>query len=115
MNNLRDFLNWFSGYAENVKKQPTPSQWARIKEKVRVLEQMADAEPEVVAAPVAASKPPRMAKPTNEREWKSQYIGALVELGFDTDSAKEFAATVDVDLGKEPAVAARADGAHMLS
>lgn len=114
MNNLRDFLNWFSGYAENVKKQPTPSQWARIKEKVRVLEQMADAGPEA-AAPAPVAKPTRMTKPSNAREWKAQYQGALIEMGVDSESAREFAATADVDLARDPVAAAKADAGPMLN
>lgn len=30
---LRDFLNWFDGFAENIKKQPTAAQWTRVKQR----------------------------------------------------------------------------------
>lgn len=47
--NLRSFLDWFEGYAENIDKAPTPKQWNRIVDKVKAL-QAASGD----AAPVAA-------------------------------------------------------------
>ena len=40
MSELRDFLNWFDGFAENIEKTPTPKQWAKIKERVSGLQAM---------------------------------------------------------------------------
>lgn len=30
---LREFLFWFDGFQENIKKQPSSAQWARVKQK----------------------------------------------------------------------------------
>jgi hypothetical protein len=46
MSDLRDFLNWFDGFAENIEKTPTAKQWAKIKERVGGL-QLQKVEPEV--------------------------------------------------------------------
>jgi len=45
MSDLRDFLNWFDGFAENIEKTPTAKQWAKIKERVGAL-QLQKVEPE---------------------------------------------------------------------
>ena len=37
MSDLRDFLCWFDGFAENIEKTPTTKQWAKIKERVAAL------------------------------------------------------------------------------
>jgi hypothetical protein len=49
MSDLRDFLNWFDGFAENIEKTPSAKQWAKIKERVGAL-QLQKVEPEI--APV---------------------------------------------------------------
>ena len=62
MSDLRDFLNWFDGFAENIEKTPTAKQWAKIKERVASL----SADPVVlqsreVGQPKAAPPPPKPA------------------------------------------------------
>jgi hypothetical protein len=37
MSELRDFLNWFDGFADNIDKTPNTKQWAKIKERVLAL------------------------------------------------------------------------------
>lgn len=37
MSELRDFLNWFDGFADNIEKVPNAKQWAKIKERVQAL------------------------------------------------------------------------------
>ena len=37
MNELRDFLSWFDGYAENIKAAPNKEQWKRIKERMEAV------------------------------------------------------------------------------
>lgn len=61
MNDLRDFLNWFDGFAENIDKTPSSKQWTKIKDRVTALRGVA---PESVTtasapkpAPVEKSKP----------------------------------------------------------
>ena len=68
MNDLRDFLNWFDGFAENINKQPSPKQWTKIKERVAGLQSVgiplsaipfaADSN---IIRPTSASKPPQAA------------------------------------------------------
>lgn len=61
MSELRDFLNWFDGFADNIEKTPTPKQWAKIKERVAGLNgntgPAKPASPPVTAAPPAPKKP----------------------------------------------------------
>ena len=38
MNELRDFLNWFDGFVDNIEKTPNKKQWDKIKERVKALE-----------------------------------------------------------------------------
>jgi hypothetical protein len=37
MTELRDFLNWFDGFAENIDKTPNQKQWDKIKQRVAEL------------------------------------------------------------------------------
>ena len=62
MNDLRDFLNWFDGFAENIDKTPTAKQWTKIKERIAALQGSAPAMPAPQPAkPAAAPKPPQAA------------------------------------------------------
>jgi hypothetical protein len=110
MSDLTTFLAWFSGISENIKKQPTPAQWAKIRSKIADLETGAPQ-----SAPVAPAAAPKPAKPRTPAAWRAQYIEALMGLGLDHDSAKDFADTATVDLSRDPAVAAKADSASMLN
>ena len=62
MNDLRDFLNWFDGFAENIDKTPTAKQWTKIKERIAALQGSAPtlSIPQPVK-PAAAPKPPQAA------------------------------------------------------
>jgi len=59
MSDLRDFLNWFDGFAENIEKTPSPKQWGKIKERVAALREVQpSASPKPVPfKPVAPPKP----------------------------------------------------------
>jgi len=37
MNDLRDFLNWFEGFSENIEKCPNEKQWGKIRERITAL------------------------------------------------------------------------------
>jgi len=110
MSDLTTFLAWFSGITENIKKQPTPAQWAKIKAKIAELEASGPQ-----SSPVAQAAPPKPQKPKTATAWKAQYIEALMALGVDDESAKDFADMATVDLNRNPAEAAKADSASMLN
>lgn len=62
MSDLRDFLNWFDGFSENIEAAPSEKQWAKIKDRIKALQ----------AAPVDAYNPrpteaPTVAKPAAPR------------------------------------------------
>lgn len=112
-NPLNDFLNWFSGYAENIEKAPTAKQWSRIVAKVKDLS-VSHASSEVqrtvtdlaASSPVAAPAPRGDAKPTTATAWKSQYQAALIEGGCDDETASDFTNDVKVDMSTPPRDAA---------
>lgn len=105
MSDLPTFLAWFSGFAENIKKQPTPDQWARIVAKIEQIDP--GSAPQAGLYAPAAPNPPVETKPTTPLQWKSVFIGELVEIGFDLDSAKEIAAKAVPDLALDAKMAAR--------
>ena len=72
MTDLRDFLNWFDGFAENIDKRPSAKQWAKIKERVAALR---DAPINASSAPAKpAAAPPKPAAP--------RYPFLIDEMGF---------------------------------
>lgn len=126
MTNLRDFLNWFEGFSENLDKAPNAKQWAKIKERLLALKDYAEAA-EAAAPPVSTSvavqaqaSPGVPAPPQNEsadpvpggthttERWKRQVKAALEEAGFDPESAAEVIAGKGfvVDLNADPKVVA---------
>lgn len=114
MSDLKSFLDWFEGFAENIKKQPTPDQWRRIKARVADLQKMpirqSAAYTEEGMPAVTTPKPEkRMDKPKSARQWKAQYKGYLIEHGMDEESAKDFTDMVTVDLDMDPEYIARQD------
>ena len=48
---LRDFLSWFDGFAENIKSAPNKEQWLRIKKRIQEIPR-----PAVMALPGGAPK-----------------------------------------------------------
>lgn len=76
MNDLRDFLNWFDGFAENIDKTPSAKQWAKIKERVAALR---DAPP---ASTAAAPKPAAAAPPPPAPKAKPVYPFIIDEQGY---------------------------------
>ena len=73
MSELRDFLNWFDGFAENIDKTPNTKQWTKIKERVLALKDAKGVDAVEVStspaaaagkvqAPVSAPPPPPRAK-----------------------------------------------------
>lgn len=117
---LKSFLDWFEGFAENIKKQPTPAQWSRIKARISDLQKIqAELRARAPEPPISIEdgmpavttpKPKKsMQKPTNARQWKAQYRAFLMENGVDEDSAKDFADVVQVDLEMDPEQVARQD------
>lgn len=64
MSDLRDFLNWFDGFAENIDKTPNTKQWGKIKERVTALRNAAPADEAQKLANVVKPRPaPAPAKP----------------------------------------------------
>lgn len=102
---LRDFLNWFSGFSENIDGAPNEKQWGRITAKIAEL-QASGHEPEVHAAVSAALSEPVGGAGTTEW-WKKQVALALEEEGYDPESAREALSTIPVDLNADPAAVAR--------
>ena len=110
--NLRDFLFWYEGFAENVDEQPTPTQWSRIKDRLGRLKE------EVLAVPVSAtsaSAAPAPAVQTSTEHtvwsWRRDVKAALEEHGYDPESADEVLVKITVDLSQSPqAVADRVVG-----
>jgi hypothetical protein len=37
MTTLRDFLNWFEGFSDNIELTPNEKQWAKIRERIGAL------------------------------------------------------------------------------
>jgi len=102
---LRDFLNWFEGFSDNIEKAPTERQWGKIVAKIADL-RSAPAD-EAVVAQSATTEPIGGAGTT--AWWKSQVLAALEEQGYDPESAREVLASITVDLNADPqTVAARA-------
>lgn len=58
MSELRDFLNWFGGFAENITKTPSQKQWDKIKERVQALHNV-KTDPHL---PLLTSSPPNNGK-----------------------------------------------------
>lgn len=112
---LKTFLAWFSGYAENIKQKPTPEQWKRIKAEIEKLKDAPMSAPIYAAMPAAPTPPAKPPKPTTPAQWRAQYQAALLELGLDEESAKDFTENSSVDLARDPADAAKADTASMLN
>lgn len=114
MADVKEFLSWFSGFAENIEGAPTEKQWERVKAKIAELEVPVYAGAPFPPPPVVTPPAP-LAKPTNATQWRAQYQGALIELGADMESAKEFAASVPVDLNVSPKAQAEQDIGPMLN
>lgn len=112
MSDLKDFLNWFAGYAENIEKAPTAKQWQRITAKVKALsESHASAEVRRHAGDIGMALPDAPvhrgdSKPTTKTAWKAQYQAALIEGGCDDETAADFANDAKVDLSVAPKDAA---------
>lgn len=114
MTDLKSFLCWFEGFAENIKKQPTPEQWGRIKARISSISEGGEAA--VVAPPVAVqSGPAPMPKPTTEAQWLAQYQAALIDMGLDDESAADFAREAVVNMAADPAASARAAAGPFLN
>ena len=60
MSDLRDFLNWFDGFAENIDKTPSSKQWAKIKDRVAALR---DEAPAITTMPASAKPNPPAKRP----------------------------------------------------
>lgn len=129
--NLRDFLNWFEGISENIEdgKAPTPSQWAKIRDRLLALKES----PETASAPALAPPPPPPPAPSRPvlvaanpevdsdprgttvvAKWRSTVKKFLEDdHGMDGESALEYMADKRfvVDLNVQPQVmAARVAG-----
>lgn len=82
MTDLRDFLNWFDGFAENIGNAPNTKQWAKIKERVAGLQADGAAQPSVpaVAKPAAPAPQPAPTKPRKPHH--SQFKFIIDEQGY---------------------------------
>lgn len=121
---LRDFLNWFEGFADNLGgKAPKPDQWAKIRERILALKAIADQAPTPAPAAVIVSRDPEVdANPggTHTTEfWKGQVLKALTsdEIGLDDESAREIIRGDGfiVDLNLDPMTAARMAAGEMMN
>jgi hypothetical protein len=110
MADLNTFLAWFSGYAENIKKQPTPSQWSRIKAEIAKIDPIT-----VHVGSVGSAPPPMPARPNTPTAWKAAVQAALIEAGLDDESAKEMTADLPIELSREPAAVAKAMMTEMMN
>lgn len=101
--NFHDFRNWFDGFVENIEGAPTEAQWQRL------LARMAEVT-ETAPTPVIVQQqapPPEPKKPATEKAWRAQFIAALIEKGYDKESAEESLEDVmPIDLGRDPRQAA---------
>ena len=105
--NLRDFLFWYEGFAENVAEQPTPTQWSRIKDRLGRLKEEVLAAP--IMAPSASAAPAPVVQTSTEHtawSWKRDVKAALEEHGYDPESADEVLVTITVDLSQSPQLVA---------
>lgn len=112
MSEITSFLDWFDGFCENLTKQPTPKQWARVVDRInqlRALEPTKTISSEALRAAeearAMAPKPQPKAKPTTQSQWISQYTSALETLGVDPESARDFAESarkMGVDISRDP-------------
>lgn len=114
------FLAWFEGFAENIEKQPSVKQWARIREEIGklhettaapvVLAEGGKAEKAAVVLSVAAEPAP-LAIPQTQKEWFDGYIAAMERLGWDAESALEMRGSgsdgVSFDPTEDPKAAAQ--------
>jgi hypothetical protein len=108
MSNLRDFLNWFEGFSDNLDKAPTAKQWEKIKERLLALKD----EPEAAAAPQAALPVQPVAVPagvdpdprgtTVVAKWRAAVKTLLMDT-YDEADANDELAKIPVDLNREPA------------
>jgi len=111
---LRDFLNWFNGWSENIKARPSPVQWRRLKERIADLEARGTAVDPAPRQPAAAangngSSAPAKARPTATSEvkaWRARVAFELEALGLDHDEAASVADDA-IDDGRPPAEVAR--------
>lgn len=110
---LRDFLNWFNGWAENIKARPSPAQWKRLKERVAELEARGSADHPGHSVPPAANgnAVPSASKPkppatSAAKAWRARVASELEGLGIDSDEAVAMADDA-VDDGRSPADVAR--------
>ena len=117
MSTFHDFLVWFDGWQENIDAQPNAKQWDRLRAKIAEVRETAGSEPqttEVASAPAAPKVPPiEQLKPTTKQQWRSVFLGALCELGYDLESAEDVWADYDrdhpnIDLGQSAIAAAKA-------
>jgi hypothetical protein len=118
---LRDFLNWYEGFAENIDKAPNAKQWAKIKERIAALKEEADKAPAPaqpgpgagIVVSYSGPAPVVAAKPTDskaaERKWRSAIASELMQMDptVDAKTAKEFADQETLELEKDPAVVAK--------
>lgn len=109
MNALRDFLNWFDGFQENIETAPSEKQWGRVRERIEAL-RAADAaspSPPVPPIPQAALVPTSNPTPRTSEIWLAAAKKALEDMGCDPDTAREMLPEFTVDLDIEPSDAAK--------
>lgn len=115
MSTFHDFLVWFDGWSENIEGQPSSKQWERLKAKVSEVRNVEPVPSAVPLVPQAAnhSEPTGLKTPTTEREWRTRFLGVLVETaGMDMESAGEvwsdYKAKNTINLALDPEMAAMA-------
>lgn len=113
MSTFHDFLVWFDGWSENIEGQPTAKQWDRLRAKVGEVRAVEPENlPTVYAGPAPAPQPTAELVVKNEMQWQSVFMGALCEMGYDPESAREMFASYKgeretIDITANAAAAAR--------
>ena len=102
---LRDFMNWFEGFSENIEDAPTPKQWEKIKDRLSLLKDCGEAQ--FITVPVPGELDPNVGGTHTTAIWRKKVKASLEELGYDPDSAMEVLATIPTDLNADPGAIAR--------
>jgi hypothetical protein len=113
MSSLRDFLNWFEGFSENLDKAPTAKQWEKIKERILALKDAPELAMVVAPAVLANFPPPAQTLPADVdpdprgtkvvQMWKEKVLRGLEEVYDAGDARKILDTEITVDLNAEPA------------
>ena len=122
MSDIKSFLDWFEGFAENIETVPTAKQWGRVLDRINNLNSAKPASgvPEAARRAEAEAKalaPVKVVKPKTETEWCVAYRQALKDLGLDEESAAEFtedARSAGINIASDPVAVAKSNVGQFL-